>query len=92
MSWYNKYNTTDKSGSLSCPNCNHTFEERIMYFYDIESCPNCQKEIGILAAKPYYNNIYTINLTDSPKIFHELFELLETRNQKEAFNDSGRFN
>jgi len=87
MKWYNKFDIEKKIGSLNCSNCNHTFEEKILYFSDINNCPQCGHKIGFISISPYHKFIYTIDLDTSPAILRLIFDELASKNPKESYQE-----
>jgi len=85
--WYNKFDKKVKTGKLNCPNCDFFLEERLLYFVEPNTCPNCSTQLGYIDISPYHPVIYTINLDSCPEVIRTMFEYLATKNQKEGFEE-----
>lgn len=84
--WVNIFNSKTREGSLSCPNCDHQFDEQMLYFFEPNNCPKCSTLIGFINVSPYDKKTYVIDLSRAPKIFEVIFNHLSKENHKEGFN------
>ncbi len=87
MNWVSIYNVKDKIGSRCCPNCSYEFEERTIYFIEINFCKKCNTEIGFINVRPYHNYLYTIDLMKAPSVFRVIIDHLSKKNNKDAYNE-----
>ncbi len=83
--WYNIFNSSTRKGSLSCPNCNYIYSEKIVYFFDPHDCPKCKTLIGFINVSPYEKNVYVIDINKAPELFGVIFNYLSKKNHKEGY-------
>lgn len=84
--WNSNFNIVTREGGLSCPNCNHIYDEQIIYFFEPTICPKCKTSIGFISVSPYDKVVYVLDLNEAPEVFSVMFDYLAKKNHKEAYN------
>lgn len=81
--WYSKFNLKTRDGHITCPSCNSSKEEQILYSLDHVECETCgSKNVFIRTI----NFIYVFEIEQAPDLFKVIYEELRTKTLKDAYS------